>query len=176
MYMDAYAEAIRPEQIEQAISLAVVTRFKRPHMPLEDCVELAVEQVFCPCLSHHEGEGKMPSMSIRAGIADSIVGYLKQGVCTAWAGSDVPRIERCEHGAETGLRRIHREREATHSHGTLASEFSQQSICGGGGKMPTVAERKRRQDEALDDALAHTFPASDPIALVVSGKPNPPKT
>jgi hypothetical protein len=106
MYMDAYADAVRPEQIEQAISLAVVNRFKRPHIPLEDCVELAVEQVFCPCLSHHEGEGKMPSMSIRAGIVGSIVGYLKQGVCTAWAGSDVSRIERREQGAETGLQRI----------------------------------------------------------------------
>ena len=72
-----------------------------------------------------------------------------QGVCTAWAGSDVPRIERCEHGAETDLRWIDRQREAVHPHGTLA-------------------ERKRRLDEALDDALAQTFPASDPIALLIS--------
>ena len=36
------------------------------------------------------------------------------------------------------------------------------------GKMPTIAERKRRQDEALDDALAQTFPASDPVALLIS--------
>lgn len=72
-----------------------------------------------------------------------------QGVCTAWAGSDVPRIERREHGAETGLRRIDREREAVHPHGRLA-------------------ERKRRLDEALDDALAQTFPASDPVALLIS--------
>jgi hypothetical protein len=34
--------------------------------------------------------------------------------------------------------------------------------------MPTFAERKRRQDEALDDALAQTFPASDPVALLIS--------
>jgi hypothetical protein len=31
-----------------------------------------------------------------------------------------------------------------------------------------LAERKRRLDEALDDALAQTFPASDPIALLIS--------
>ena len=72
-----------------------------------------------------------------------------QGVCTAWAGSDVRRIERRKHGAATGLRRIDREREAVHPHGRLA-------------------ERKRRLDEALDDALAQTFPASDPIALLIS--------
>jgi hypothetical protein len=47
MYMDAYADAIRSEQIEQAIALAVVARFNRSHLPLEDCVELAVERVFC---------------------------------------------------------------------------------------------------------------------------------
>jgi len=72
-----------------------------------------------------------------------------QGVWTACAGSDVPRIERREHSAETGLRRIDLEREAVHPHGTLA-------------------ERKRRLDETLDDALAQTFPASDPIALLIS--------
>jgi hypothetical protein len=27
-----------------------------------------------------------------------------------------------------------------------------------------AADRKRLQDEALDDALAQTFPASDPVA------------
>lgn len=168
MYTDAYVEAIRPEQIEQAISAAVVMRYNQPHVPLEDCVELAVEKVVCPCLAHDGGEGEMPSMSIRARIVDSIVGYLQQEVCTAWPGSDVPRIERREHGAETGLRRIDGEREAIHPHGTLGSEFSQQRGQGGGGKMPMFAERKRRQDEALDNALAQTFPASDPVALLIS--------
>ena len=44
-----------------------------------------------------------------------------------------------------------RQREAVHPHGTLA-------------------ERKRRLDEALDDALAQCFPASDPIAVLISPK------
>lgn len=128
MYVDAYVEAIRPEQVEQAISVAVVTKFNRPHTSLEDCVEAAVEQVFCPCVSHREGEGETAPMSIRAGIVGSIVEYLRQGVCTARDCGDAPRMER---------------------------------------DAPEDAERKRRRDEALDDALAQTFPASDPVALSI---------
>jgi hypothetical protein len=77
MYTDAYALAIRPEQIEKAISVAVAAKFNRPQTSLEDCVEAAVEQVFCPCVSYHEGEGETPSMSIRTGIVGSIVEYLR---------------------------------------------------------------------------------------------------
>jgi len=128
MYMDCYADAIRPEQIEQAICVAVVTRLKRPHMPLKDCVELAVDQVFCPCISLHQDEDKMSSMSIRTGIVSSIVEDLRQGICTARAGCDGQRIEREVH---------------------------------------EVAEQRRRRDEALDDALAQTFPASDPVAVSI---------
>ena len=99
--------------------------------------------------SFAEYEGQPYSGRTSIGSEDGMYMDRFQKVCTAWTGSDVPRIERREHGAETGLRRIDREREAVHPHGTLA-------------------ERKRRLDEALDDALAQTFPASDPIALLIS--------
>jgi hypothetical protein len=32
-------------------------------------------------------------------------------------------------------------------------------------------ERRRRQEEALDEALANTFPASDPVSVVQPGPP-----
>lgn len=161
MYMDGYTDAIRFEQIEQAIALAVVARVNRPHLPLEDCVQLAVKRVFCPCLSSDEGEGESQSMTIRAGIADWIVGYLKQGLCSVMSGGDGPDIERRRHDAEAGSRRIDREE---HPRGTRVSESGEQGDQDGRG-MPTLAERRRRQEEALDDALAQTFPASDPVAL-----------
>jgi regulator of nucleoside diphosphate kinase len=102
MYTDAYALAIRPEQIEKAISVAVAAKFNRPQTSLEDCVEAAVEQVFCPCVSYHEGEGETPSMSIRTGIVGSIVEYLQQRVCSGRAGHETPCGVRLEHGAEAG--------------------------------------------------------------------------
>lgn len=118
--MDAYAEAIRPEQIELAVSVAVVTKFNRPHMPIEDCVQAAVEQVFCPCVSNPEGEGEMPRISIRGGIVDSIVGSLRQGVCADRAGCDAPREGRDV--SEVSERKRHREGEALDD--ALAQNFS----------------------------------------------------
>ncbi len=138
MYTDAYgsyAEAIRPEQVERAISVAVVAKVNQPRMPLEECVELAVDQVFCPCVSHHEdeGDGQTPPASLRAGIVASIVGSLRQEVCVARASGAAPIGERREHGSKTDFESV----------------------------------KKRHEDEALDDALAQTFPASDPVALSI---------
>jgi regulator of nucleoside diphosphate kinase len=103
MNTEAYALAIRLEQLEKAISVAVVAKFNRLRMSLEDSVEAAIEQVFCPCVSHHESVGEMPSTSIRAGIFGSIVGYLRERVCTARAGHETPCGDWLERGAETGL-------------------------------------------------------------------------
>ena len=35
-----------------------------------------------------------------------------------------------------------------------------------GAEKATLAERKRRQDDLLDQALLETFPASDPISVM----------
>jgi hypothetical protein len=40
-----------------------------------------------------------------------------------------------------------------------------------GDRSPAEPERRQQQDEALDDALENTFPASDPVSIV---QPAPP--
>jgi len=36
-----------------------------------------------------------------------------------------------------------------------------------------VRDKRRRQEEALDDALKNTFPASDPVSAVQPGRDDP---
>lgn len=45
MYTDGYADAIRPEQTEKAILIAVVSRLNRPHMHLQDCAEAGLRPI-----------------------------------------------------------------------------------------------------------------------------------
>lgn len=165
MYTDGYADAIRPQQIEQAISLAVVIRFNQPHMPIEDCAARAVEQVFCPCISRHD-IGTLP-VSLRESLVDSILGILKRQVCSAGGGCDVLPAERSGPGSDAASPPIAWTDEARHAHAGLASTVAQQRAEGGEDRSSANAARKRLQDEALDDALAQTFPASDPVALFI---------
>jgi hypothetical protein len=142
MYTDAYADAIRPEQLEQAIAAAVVLKYNQPHVALEECVMSAVQQVFCPCVSRELADGVAELAPLRGGLVDAIIGHIRHTLCAVQEGG---------RGAEV----------------LSSTVLSDKISATAGGYGPGAEKSQRELDDALDDALAQTFPASDPVADLI---------
>ncbi len=157
MYTDAYADAIRPEQLEQAVATAVALKYNQPYGSLEDCVTSAVQQVFCPCVTR-DLPGRATSIApLRPGLVDTIMGHIRRSLCAAQEGGRAGEaISAAMSPADTA---------------PPAAELPSVELPPAGLHQPEdeKSRRKRELDDALDDALAQTFPASDPIANLLGG-------
>jgi hypothetical protein len=87
MYSDAYVDAVPESRIDAALTLALRLHRNQPSWDLVRCAQLAVQHVFCPCVTGVAFTAEPGLGALQEAVIDEILRQVRARLASAAAPS-----------------------------------------------------------------------------------------